>query len=104
MSNHIAPAARPFVVCPRCAGHGTVANPAFDGMSASLDTFDGDDFARDEFLSEYTKRGGMYDVRCPDCQGQRVVTASCECDECEWILAEREEDEAAARAERAFGC
>lgn len=104
MSNHITPANRPFVVCARCEGHGTHANPAFDGMSASVDEFDGSYDERDEFLDAYTTRGGMYDVSCEDCNGQRVVRAECECDDCEEERADLADMYAMERAERAFGC
>jgi hypothetical protein len=59
--------------CPRCDGHGMIANPAFDGMSTQEMYDDMGYEETDEFLTEYTKRGGMYDVECPCCKGQKVV-------------------------------
>lgn len=60
-----------LALCPRCGGYGTVANPAFDGMT-------GEDLnelgpERDEFVEEYTRRGGMYDILCPRCKGGKTV-------------------------------
>jgi hypothetical protein len=60
--------------CPRCDGVGSIANPVFDGMGTS-EIYD--DMGYDEgheFLEEYTKPGGMYDILCPCCKGQKVVT------------------------------
>lgn len=57
-----------------------------------------------EFLTEYTKRGGMYDILCPACNGKNVVKAECKCSDCEadrQELADMYEMEA---AERRFGC
>jgi predicted methyltransferase len=62
------------IKCPRCDGHGTVANPAFDGMSTSEMYDDMGYEETDEFLTEYTRRGGMYDIMCPCCNGQKVIT------------------------------
>lgn len=65
-----------FTVCPRCDGFGTVANPTFDGASVSEMREDWGYEETDDFLSEYTTRGGMYDVACPLCNGRRVATES----------------------------
>lgn len=60
-------------VCPRCNGEGLIANPAFDGMSVS-EMVERDGYEEtDEFLREYTKRGGMYDIVCPCCRGNKVI-------------------------------
>ena len=65
-----------FAVCPRCEGRGTHVNPAVDGNGLSAEDFDelGDDFRDDYF-------GGVYDVACSECHGQRVVPA-CIRDDC----------------------
>lgn len=101
-ADHVAEENRPYVVCPRCKGNGSIGNPAFDGMT-------GDDIAEMgeegyEFLAEYTTRGGIYDVPCPECKGQRVVRAECICTNCEQDRTDRAEAEAEAAAERRMGC
>ena len=98
MSNHKSPESLPFVVCPRCAGHGLITNPAFDGVSpeASFGS------AAADFVRELAS--GMHDVRCHECQGMRVVRDVCPCpaceDEREWAAV----DALAAAAERRMGC
>lgn len=57
------------VVCPECNGTGTHVNRAIDGQGLSPDDPDLDD----EFWDNY--RGGMYDVRCEECNGNNVVDA-----------------------------
>ena len=59
--------------CPRCDGYGMIANPAFDGMSMQEMYDDMGYEETDEFLTEYTRRGGMYDIMCPCCKGEKVV-------------------------------
>jgi len=64
-----------FAVCPRCEGRGSHVNPAVDGNGITADEMDelGPDF-REDYLS------GVYDVRCDECKGDRVVPA-CKCGE-----------------------
>lgn len=62
------------IKCERCDGHGTIANPAFDGMSVSSMQEENGYEETEEFLREYTKRGGIYDVICPSCKGAKVIT------------------------------
>lgn len=59
-----------FAVCPRCEGTGTIVNPSIDGNGLSAEDFEeqGEDFREDYFA-------GVYDVRCPECGGNRVVAA-----------------------------
>lgn len=60
-----------LAVCPRCGGYGTHANPSLDGMTgADLDEMGPE---RDEFVEEYTRRGGIYDVLCERCRGEKTV-------------------------------
>lgn len=60
-----------LALCPRCGGHGTHANPSLDGMTGEdLDEMGPE---RDEFIEEYTRRGGMYDVICERCHGEKTV-------------------------------
>jgi hypothetical protein len=57
-------------VCPRCDGTGSHTNPSIDGNGITASEMDeaGDDF-REDYLS------GVYDVRCEQCRGLRVVLA-----------------------------
>lgn len=60
-----------FEVCPRCEGHGTHLHPDI-GQHA----YTGEEFFEEfdeEGREEYFKRGGIYDVTCERCGGQRVV-------------------------------
>lgn len=63
-----------YIVCPRCEGEGTIANPVFDGMSTQEMYDDMGYEETQEFLKEYTTRGGMYDQVCPACNGKRVLS------------------------------
>lgn len=88
-----------FVVCPACDGEGFQSRlGAF--TSSDMDEWYGDDWdAREEFVSEYTTRGGAYDEPCPTCKGQRVITR----DQAREMF-EMAEYEAEAAAERRMGC
>lgn len=57
-----------YEVCGRCEGSGSHTNPAVDGHGITADEMYelGDDF-REDYLS------GVYDVRCEECRGERVV-------------------------------
>ena len=56
-----------FEVCPRCSGKGTIVNPSVDGNGLTAMDFEDDpDFRRDYF-------SGVYDIRCPSCNGERVI-------------------------------
>ena len=57
-----------FEICGRCSGSGTHVNPAIDGNGLSQEDFDE---AGPEFYDDYM--GGVYDVRCHECKGNRVV-------------------------------
>lgn len=56
-------------VCSRCEGKGVHTNPAIDGHGITMEERDRD--WTDEEWEGYM--GGMYDVRCYDCSGDRVV-------------------------------
>jgi hypothetical protein len=60
-----------FEVCGRCSGHGTHLNPSIGEHAYSAEEFAME--FDDEEAAEYFKRGGMYDVTCEDCGGQRVT-------------------------------
>lgn len=90
----------PFVraVCSRCDGEGKHVNPAVDGNGITAEEMDelGDDF-RESYMS------GVYDVRCEECNGERVVweIAYDKLTKRERILWDyHHEQENAARAER----
>jgi hypothetical protein len=59
-----------FAVCPRCEGRGTHVNPAVDGNGLTAEDIDEQG---PDFLEDYL--GGVYDVQCEECGGQRVVPA-----------------------------
>ena len=58
-----------FQVCSDCKGHGTVLNEA---MRYHAYTYEDEEMHDPEFLEEYFKPGGMYDVTCSTCKGMRV--------------------------------
>lgn len=61
-----------FVVCPNCEGHGTHLNNSMRNHAYSLEEFE---YEFDEEEKEhYFRRGGMYDVVCEACGGNRVVS------------------------------
>lgn len=93
-----------FEVCDRCNGTGTHVNPAVDGHGISQEEFDEDPDFEEAYFS------GVYDVRCYECDGLRVVSVP------NWdrvdpaIVAAYEEQQrdlaecdAISRAERAMG-
>ena len=98
-----------YVVCGGCAGRGSVLHEAFRGVA-----FSSEDFREDpDFEEGYF--GGLYDVGCPDCGGERVVAVADE-ESVRWTkehaehLARYEERaredaafEAVCRAEREMG-
>ena len=60
-----------FEVCDRCEGHGTHLNPSIGEHAYTPEEF-AESFD-DEERAEYFRHGGMYDVQCEECHGQRVV-------------------------------
>lgn len=58
-----------FRVCPTCGGSGSIVNPDIDGGGLTREDFDREG---PEFEAAYF--GGVYDIACPECGGQRVVT------------------------------
>ena len=63
-----------YEVCPRCDGEGYVSKLGAFNRDWVEEEYGPD---AEEFMAEYTKRGGAYDEFCPECKGERVVTAEC---------------------------
>lgn len=61
-----------FEVCSRCEGHGSHLNPSIGEHAYSVEEFC-DSFDEEE-RQQYFTRGGIYDVICEECQGQRVIS------------------------------
>lgn len=59
-------------VCDECEGHGTILNPAIGRYAYSQEEFEAS-FPDDESKAQYFTRGGIYDVKCPGCNGMRVI-------------------------------
>jgi hypothetical protein len=59
-------------VCDRCEGYGTHLNPNIGNHAYTREEFD-EAFDDDESREQYFKRGGIYDVSCEVCHGNRVV-------------------------------
>lgn len=57
-----------YEVCGRCHGTGTHVNPAIDGHGISAEEMYE---LGDEFIEDYCR--GVYDIRCEECHGERVV-------------------------------
>lgn len=60
-----------YDVCVHCEGHGTILNPSIAQHAYSQEEF-AESFDEEE-AEEYFRRGGRYDITCPDCKGLRVV-------------------------------
>jgi hypothetical protein len=60
-------------VCPRCEGYGTHLNPNIGEHAYSQEEFDEAFEPGSEEREHYFKRGGIYDVTCRECRGQRVI-------------------------------
>lgn len=95
-----------YEVCDRCSGTGKHDHPAFSNGFTREDMDEDPDFAEDYFK-------GVYDVRCEECHGQRVVAEIVEADlnaeqkaqYADYLKAQREiaQSYAIERAERAVG-
>lgn len=58
-------------VCHRCEGYGTHLNPSIGNHAYSQEEFY--ESFDDEGREEYFKRGGIYDVQCEECKGNKVI-------------------------------
>lgn len=56
-----------YEVCPTCNGKGSHVNPSIDAGGLSYDDFENDPDLHSNYF------GGVYDVSCYECKGQRVV-------------------------------
>jgi hypothetical protein len=61
-----------WAICDRCRGEGFVSKIPGAIGSDTLDEWFGDGEERYEFIEEYTRRGGIYDDVCPDCENGKV--------------------------------
>ena len=107
-----------FEVCSDCHGHGMVLNESMRDYGYSAEEFN--ESFDDEEKEHYFTRGGMYDVSCPTCKGERVEAVLDEdaiklnpklqeiFDQCEEQETERQaadaEDRAYGRLESMMGC
>lgn len=60
-----------YSVCGRCDGHGSVMNPSMANHCYTAEEFN-ETFHDPEDRAEYFNRGGIYDIACPTCKGERV--------------------------------
>jgi hypothetical protein len=92
-----------YVVCDECNGAGYHLTPGLRGDVTEM-VYEMDYEEREEFMEEYTRRGGIYDVQCEKCDGKRVtmvpMTFSKEWDD---YWRDHYETEAIYAAERAMG-
>ena len=58
-------------VCPTCEGFGTHLNPSIGQHAYSREEFE--DSFDEEGREQYFQRGGIYDVRCEECRGNKVT-------------------------------
>lgn len=61
-----------YEVCGRCEGSGKHLNQSIGGHAYSAEEFD-EAFPDGEQREQYFQRGGIYDVPCAECGGERVV-------------------------------
>lgn len=59
-------------VCGECEGHGTVLCEGMRHHAYSSEEFERE-FSDAEDREAYFRRGGKYDVQCPECKGRNVV-------------------------------
>ncbi len=59
-------------VCPRCEGEGGHLTPSIGNHAYSQEEFE-EAFDDEESRAAYFQRGGMYDVQCEVCHGNKVV-------------------------------
>jgi hypothetical protein len=91
-------------VCPTCNGRGRHVNPAIDCNGITAEDFDQEPGFREEYMA------GMYDVRCYNCDGKRVVPVmdrdkmdDAELERIDGEIAEDDDFRRMQEAERRFG-
>ncbi|MFI5222641.1 MAG: hypothetical protein ACHQX3_00100 [Nitrospirales bacterium] len=91
-----------YGVCPTCDGKGKHVNPAIDSHGISPEEFDEDPGFREDYFS------GLYDMRCVECGGNRVVPVPCgtpaQMETIERAIREDALYRAECAAERRMGC
>ncbi len=58
-------------VCSRCQGYGTHLNPSIGNHAYTPEEFN--EAFDEEGQEEYFRRGGIYDVQCENCHGNKVI-------------------------------
>jgi hypothetical protein len=58
-------------ICSKCEGYGTHLHESFGSYAYTLAEFDTQ--FDDKMQGEYFKRGGIYDVTCTQCGGDKVI-------------------------------
>lgn len=56
-----------YEVCTKCCGTGSIVNPAIDGNGLTREDFDQDPGFEEDYFS------GVYDIQCPECDGERLI-------------------------------
>ena len=91
-----------YVVCDCCEGSGKVVNPSIDAGGLMRDDFDDDPDFEEGYFS------GRYDVKCPSCDGLRVIAVPEFPSWLQALIDDYDRDDAAYVAERAaelrMGC
>jgi len=59
-------------VCPRCEGFGTHLTPSIGQHAYTQEEFY-EAFSDEEDREQYFRRGGIYDVTCEECKGNKVI-------------------------------
>jgi len=72
VGTHKVPVAAKRIVCERCGGEGTILNPSIGEHAYSREEFE-EAFPEPEDQEQYFRRGGIYDVVCPECRGRNVT-------------------------------
>jgi hypothetical protein len=75
-----------FAICERCSGHGFILNPNIGQHCYSMEEFN-EAFPEDEDKEQYFKRGGIYDVLCPECNGGKAIIV--DEDKCDKVLLDK---------------
>lgn len=90
-----------YEVCETCGGRGTYVNPSIDADGLTSEDFEEQG---EEFTEMYF--GGGFDVRCGECQGEKVVPVPTTGDGqrmVDELMSERHYDDGIEAQERAWG-